>query len=299
MHDVIVIGGSYAGASAAIQLGRARRDVVVLDDGARRNRFASHAHGFLGQDGVPPGDIAAKGRAEALAYPTVRWTETRARGAAVIDGGFAVHTDEGELRARRLVLATGVTDELPDVPGLRERWGASVFHCPYCHGYELDRGPLAVLATSPLSAHHATLVAEWSVPGGTTFFADATFPLEDAQRDALSARDIRIEHARVVRVEDGAEGVALRLDDDRVLGFAGLFLLPRAVLRGDFAAQLGCELEPGGHGPIYKTNLMKETTVPGVFACGDAATFAGSLAIAVAEGVRAGVGAHQSLVFAK
>ncbi|HYP13162.1 MAG TPA: NAD(P)/FAD-dependent oxidoreductase, partial [Bryobacteraceae bacterium] len=135
LFDVIVLGGSYSGIAAAMQIARARRSVLVIDAGVRRNRFASTSHGFLGQDGRSPAVIAAEARAQLLAYPSVTWVDTAAKLASPEDFGFSVTTEEGQVyKARRLVLATGVTNELPDVPGLKERWGKSVFHCPYCHG---------------------------------------------------------------------------------------------------------------------------------------------------------------------
>ncbi len=297
MRDVIVIGGSYAGMSAALQLGRARRDVLVIDAGRRRNRFASHAHGVLGHDGVPPDVIAAKGRAEVLAYPTVAWRDAQVDDVRAIPGGFAVRVGDEVLHARRLVLATGVVDELPDVPGLAERWGRSVFHCPYCHGYELDEGPIGVLGTSPHAPLHGALVSEWSTPGGTTLFLDdGCEPEVDALAD-LSRREIRVERTRIAALEGDGPGVVVRLSDRRTIALAGMFVTPRLRVAAPFAMQLGCMLEEGPMGSVYKTDPTKETTVPGVFACGDTATPFGTVAIAIADGVLAGTAAHRSLVF--
>ena len=139
LNDVIILGGGYAGMAAGLQVARARRRVLVLDAGLRRNRFASHSHGFLGQDGKDPGDIARQARDQLMAYPSVTWIEEEAVAASAEVNGFTVTLRGGRVEVgRRLVLATGVQDIYPDVPGLRERWGKKVFHCPYCHGYELD-----------------------------------------------------------------------------------------------------------------------------------------------------------------
>ena len=156
MYDVIIVGGSYAGLSAGLQLARARRQVLVIDAGQRRNRFAATSHGFLGQDGQAPEVIAAEGRSQLMEYPTVTWVQ----GSAVLVNqpveGFSVRTEHsGTFHARRLILATGVVDELPAVEGLKERWGTRVFHCPYCHGYELNEGRIGVLGVVPMSLHHA------------------------------------------------------------------------------------------------------------------------------------------------
>ena len=149
IHDVIIIGGSFAGLSAAMQLARARRDVLVLDTGSPRNRFAATSHGFPGQDGRSPAEIMARLRTDLDKYPTVRFRDAEAMSATRQEGGFQLSLPAGEtVAARRLVLAYGVRDTLPDLPGLPERWGASVLHCPYCHGYELNRQPVGVLALS-------------------------------------------------------------------------------------------------------------------------------------------------------
>jgi thioredoxin reductase len=299
VHDVVIIGGSYAGVAAAMPLARARRDVLILDAGQRRNRAASGAHGFLGQDGVDPGLVAARGKKEILAYATVTWREEEVMSARRAADAFVVQTRNGEFRGRRLVLATGVVDELPPVPGLRERWGRRVFHCPYCHGYELNRGKLGVLATSEHSFIQAALVAEWAPRGDTTLFLGGDVTHAPEQLADLHARGVRIERAAVVAVEGGEDNVIVRLEGGRLFDLAGLFVATRVHVPGPFATALGCAIETHPMGSFYQTDpATKETTAPGVFACGDAALPAGALPLAVADGFRAGVGAHRSLVFA-
>jgi thioredoxin reductase len=291
MHHVIVIGGSYAGLAAALQLVRGRRRVLVIDAGVRRNQNATHSHGFLGQDGRDPAEIAAKGRAEVLAYPTAMLLEAHAQSAARTENGFAVTVANGNrYEAERLILALGVIDEMPAVAGVAERWGRSIFHCPYCHGYELGGGRIGVLATGPFSTHQAMMLPDW---GETTYFTRSFEPTAD-ERTALERRAVTIEPAAVVRIEDRA---TVRLGDDRALSFAGLFLMPRNRIAGSIVDDLGLEMEEGPVGSIIKTDMMKTTSVPGVFACGDAAMVAGSVAFAVADGARAGMGAHRSLIF--
>ncbi len=299
MYDVIVIGGSYAGLAAAMQLGRARRRVLVVDAGLRRNRFAKTSHGFLGHDGAPPEQIAERGKAEVLAYPTVSWRDGVASGARRDGNGFAVRVGDEEHLARRLVLATGTKDGLPPIPGLSALWGRAVFHCPYCHGYELDRGALGVLGTGPLSLHAVVLVSEWAAPGKTTLFLDGSFTPDAHELAAVEARGIHVTSDLVTSAEPGPGGHGIRLlvESGGTHDLAGVFVVPRTEVLRAFAEDLGCALTDGPTGAFYQTDPTKETTVPGVFACGDVALPFGSVALAVADGVLAGTAAHRSLVF--
>ncbi|WP_460136546.1 NAD(P)/FAD-dependent oxidoreductase [Pseudomonas sp. S1_E04] len=291
MHDVIIVGGSYAGLSAGLQLARARCRVLVIDAGLRRNRFAATAHGFLSQDGQAPQIIAAEGRSQLMEYPTVTWVQDSVVQATEAAGGFSVRTQcNGEFTGKRLILATGVVDELPALPGLQERWGTRVFHCPYCHGYELDQGRIGVLATSALAMHHALMLPDW---GTTTLFTNGVFTPDAEQQAQLERRGVTLE-STPVRAISGARA-DLELADGRVIALDGIFTLPRTRI-GPLAQALGCALADGPTGPYLLTNDMRQTSVPGVFACGDASLAAGSVALAVAEGVRAGVGAHFSLI---
>lgn len=298
IYDVIIIGGSYAGLSAALQLGRARRSVLVIDDGKRRNRFASHSHGFLTQDGVDPALIAADARAQVMEYNTVDWLPARAETAVRIsgvevDGGrFEVMTDGKNHRARRLLLATGVRDILPEVPGLAERWGKAVFHCPYCHGYELNQGEIGVIAGSELSMHHALMLPDW---GPTTLLINNAFEPDPEQLRSLHARGVKIERSPIEAITGHAD---IKLEDGRRLPFAGLFALAPFEMASPIASELGLEFEQGPIGSVIQTDPMKETSLPGVFACGDVARPMASVALAVGDGNLAGAGLHRSLLFA-
>lgn len=294
-YDVIIVGGSYAGIAAGLQAARARRDVLVIDAGEPRNRFAHASHGFLGQDGRPPAAITADARAQLLAYPTVTWREGRASEAAGSIDAFAVSTANGERHdARRLVLATGIVDHLPEIPGLRQRWGRTVVHCPYCHGYEFAQGPLGVLASGPLALHHAQLVPDW---GPTTLFLNDSFTPDDEQQAMLRRRNVTIVAGAVAAVT-GNDDVTVELADGRTFPLAGLFAAPRTEPASALAAQLGCAFTEGMLGPYVTTDEFKATSVPGVFACGDAALAMTSVSLAVADGAMAGVAAHRSLVMA-
>lgn len=289
--DAIIVGGSYAGMSAAMQLARARRRVLVIDAGQRRNRYATHSHGFLTQDGSDASAIAADGKAQLLAYPNVTWQEGTAASAVANGEGFDVALHDGlAFQARRLVLATGVVDDLPPVEGLAERWGSSVFHCPYCHGYELEQGAIGVLATGPMSLHHAMMLPDW---GSVTLFLNDALDPDDAQMKALAERGVAVERTPVARIQGRAEVV---LRDGRAMPMAGLFVMSRTH-NSPLAAELGCALEEGPMGMYVRTDARQASTVAGVFCCGDAARIAGSVALAVADGAMAGVAAHQSLIF--
>ncbi|MHC9083869.1 NAD(P)/FAD-dependent oxidoreductase [Luteimonas sp. RIT-PG2_3] len=290
--DAVVIGGSYAGLSAALQLARARQRVLVVDAGSRRNRFATTSHGFLGQDGRAPDAIATDGRRQLLAYPNVQWHDGRVTRAQAATDGFDLQLDEAaQVYGRRLVLAVGVVDELPAIDGLAERWGRSVFHCPYCHGYELQRGRIGVLAVGPLSQHHALMLPDW---GTVTLFTNAAYVPDEAQHSALAARGVAIDTTPVAQLRDVA---TVELSDGRRIALDGLFTLSRTRMASPVAEQLGCRFEDGPTGPFIATDAMKATSVPGVFACGDAARAAGSVALAVGDGAMAGAAAHQSLIF--
>src|SRR5687768_7231441 len=273
MYDVIIIGGSYAGMAAALQLARAPRSVCVIDAGQRRNRFASTSHGLLGQDGAASSEIARNAKVQLLRYPTVTWRDGTVVRAEKNEDSFTVHLEQDEIViAWRLVLATGVTDELPAIPGLAERWGQSVFHCPYCHGYELDRGPLGVLATGDASLHQALLIPEW---GPTTFFTNGVFTLSDDQRKQLHARGVTLEPELVTAITGNRATV--QFQDGRSIALAGLFLASRVHPASPLAAQLGCAFADSPLGTFVKTGETKETSVAGVFACGDAARVAGNV----------------------
>ncbi len=289
--DAIIVGGSYAGISAALQLARARRRIAVVDAGLRRNRFAATSHGFLGQDGRPPQVIAAEARAQLLAYPTVRWVEGTASQASKEADGFSVHVGSEILKTSRIVLATGVVDEMPPIEGVAERWGKSVFHCPYCHGYELNQGRIGVLAASEMSMHHALMLPDW---GTVTLFLNGKFTPNAEQAAALAARGVTVEHAPVLRLSSKA---TVELADGRSIEMDGLFTICRTRMASPLAAQLGCEFEQGPVGPYIRRNEMMETSVPGVLACGDAARAMGNVALAVGDGALAGASTHRTLLF--
>ncbi|MEQ5836123.1 NAD(P)/FAD-dependent oxidoreductase [Marinobacter sp. NFXS9] len=293
--DVMVIGGSFAGMSAALQLVRGQRQVIVIDGRSPRNRFAAASHGFFGLDGVSPEEIHERGLEQLLRYPTARVIEGQASTAAQIEGGFLVTLASGTaFSARKLILATGLKDELPDIPGIEERWGQTVIHCPYCHGFELRNRPLGVLATSHLSAHQAGMIPDW---GPTTYFTQGTFEPDPEQRDYLQKRDVTIEHAPVVEVLGEAPALSgVRLADDRVIELGGLYIGPKTRMASPLAEQLGCVFYDGPMGPVVQVDDLKQTTVQGVFAAGDMSNPMQNATLAAGSGVIAGFNAHRLLM---
>jgi thioredoxin reductase len=294
-HDTIIVGGGFAGLAAATYLARARRNILVLDTGKPRNRFAVASHGFLGQDGSNPARILATAREQLRAYPTVRVTEAEASQAHARDGGFSVHLANGErLEARTLILAFGLRDILPTIPGLIERWGKAVLHCPYCHGFEFSDRPLGVLYRTEMSVHQALLIAEW---GPTTLFLNGN-PLEAEQARTLARRGVNIEPEPVAGLEgNGTALSAVRLENGSHREIEALYLAPQSRLSSPLAEQLGVEFGEEPLGSLIRTDANKMTSVNGVYAAGDIARAPHSVSWAVADGVTAGTAVHRALVF--
>jgi thioredoxin reductase len=295
-HDAIVIGGSYAGLSAATYIARARRSVCVIDTGLPRNRYATHTHGTFSRDGSAPAEVIAAARSQVAAYPTARFVTQAATAAERRDDGFAVTLSDGEvIESARLVLAFGIADELPPLPGIAERWGRSVLHCPYCHGFEFGGQRLGVLYAMPLSAHQAALVAEW---GPTTLFLNGATPPDDETLADLARRGVAIEAAPVVALHGDAPALtAIELADGRTLPLDALYIGARTRFNSDIAQQLGCAFDDTPFGSVVRTDESKATTVAGVYAAGDITRGAHSATWAASDGVTAGVAVHRSLVF--
>jgi thioredoxin reductase len=293
--DAIIVGGSFAGLSAAIYLGRARRSVAVLDTGAPRNRFASASHGFFAQDGADPKAMIATMRTQVAAYPTVTFVDQAATSAQRQKSGITVTLRDGNtLAARTVLLAHGITDTLPPLPGLANRWGHSVIHCPYCHGYEFSGQRLGVLNMSPMSVHQATLIPEW---GPTTLFLNGA-ALDADTTAMLAGRGVEIQPSRVTSVVgEGTALSAIVLADGRECALDALFVSPPYRLASDLASQLGCEIDHGLLGPLVVADEMKCTTVEGVYAAGDITREGHTVTFACADGVMAALAIHRSLVF--
>jgi thioredoxin reductase len=291
-YDVVVIGGGAAGLSAALVLSRARRRVLVVDSGSPRNAPAAHMHGFISRDGLPPGELLAAGRDEVKSYGG------EIVGGAVVElvpdgrSGFWVLLSDGRrVSARRLLVATGLRDELPDVPGLRERWARDVLHCPYCHGYEVRDRPIGVLGGSADAVRYAQIVRQWS--HDVVFFAPPG-TLTTADRSQLVARAIGVVEGTVARVlveDDRLRGV--ELEDGRTVPREALFVPPRFVPNNDLLVGLGCTLDENGW---VATDSLGHTGVAGVWVAGNLANPRAQVITAAGEGSAAAIAINADLV---
>ncbi|WUR84580.1 NAD(P)/FAD-dependent oxidoreductase [Streptomyces phaeochromogenes] len=298
-YEVVVVGGGAAGLSAALVLGRARRSVLVIDTGEPRNAPAAHMQGYLSRDGMSPMEFLAVGREEIARYG-VELVRDRAVDVAkdaagefdvTLEGGRAVH-------GRRLVVATGLADELPKVPGVAERFGRDVLHCPYCHGWEVRDQAFGVLATTPMGVHQALMVSQWS--------KDVTLFLHTVAEDELADEDLRRLAAAGVDVVPG-EVAGLVVDDDRLSGIrladgttherSVLFVAPRAIPRTGLLERLGAELQETPFGTYAVVDPTGLTSVPGVWAAGNAIGFGEQVVNAASGGYRAGATINGELLF--
>jgi thioredoxin reductase len=287
--DVVIVGGGAAGLSAALVLGRARRRVAVVDAGAPRNAPAAHMQGFVSRDGLPPSELLAIGREEIARYG-VRLLGDHVE---AVEPGFVVRLEGGPaLEARRVLIATGALDELPDIPGVNERWGRDLLHCPYCHGWEVRDEPLGVLGTHPLATEHAQLIRQWS--DDVVFFVHAA-ELSATERAQLEARGIEVVEGHVARlvVEDDAL-VGVELSGGRVVPRTAVFIRPAIVPHRDgVVSGLGCEVDEGGF-PLV--DAFGRTSVPGVWAAGNAADPRAQVITAAGAGSAAAIAINADLV---
>jgi len=301
VRDVIVIGGGPAGLAAAQTLGRMRRRTLVLDSGEPRNAPSPAMHNFLSRDGTPPAELRRIAREEVGRYASVELRDGRVDAAQFVEEGFEVRLADGErIRARRLLLATGLADELPPIAGLRELWGKRVLHCPYCHGHEVADGPLAVLGSTAPRVRMALLLTRLSKD---IVLCPAGEDLPDAEtRAKLGRQGVRVREGEVSAVEAlGEDSVRLRFADGGVLERRALFVQSRPVQRSSLAAELGCDLLEDGSVVVDEAY---RTTVAGVYAAGDMARratlhwAASSVIVAAAGGATAAAVIDQDLLSA-
>ncbi|WP_028924337.1 NAD(P)/FAD-dependent oxidoreductase [Pseudonocardia acaciae] len=296
-YEVVIVGGGPAGLSAALMLGRARRSVLVVDGGEPRNAPAAHMYGFLSRDGVAPGELLEAGRREAAGYGG-EVIGGRARSASRDGEWMTIELDTGRtVRARRLLVTSGIVDELPDVPGLAQRWGRDVLHCPYCHGWEVRDSPIGVLASGPMSVHQTLLFRQWT---DRLTFLTHTGPVPTAeQAEELAARDIRVVTGEVSALEiaeDRLTGVRLRTGERVAL--RALAVAPRAVPRAAVLGALGLEPtpHPSGMGAYIAADPTGRTPVPGVWVAGNLADPMANVLASAASGSAAAGAINADLI---
>lgn len=295
MDDVIIIGGSFAGLAGALQLGRARRKVTVFDTGLPRNRFAEHSHGLLGHDHQPPLEILALARSQLARYPTVRLVNLRAEAIAGSIDDFVVTTSDGDNhKARRLVLAYGVADQMPVTPGFAECWGKSIVPCPYCDGFEVAGQHWGLLWSGAHSQHAIALYHDWT--DRLTVFADGHEIAADIRAD-LVRRNVTLVDGKVTAIEhlDGRLS-AIVLDSGGRVAVDVLFAHPRNAPSAALHQGLGLAVDTFPLGVALKLDDRRQTSVPGIYAAGDLANPMASVTLATSSGAMAAIFAQQSMI---
>ncbi|WP_248761249.1 NAD(P)/FAD-dependent oxidoreductase [Pseudarthrobacter sp. SSS035] len=290
-YDVLIVGGGAAGLSAALVLSRARRKVLVVDSGAPRNAPASHMHGFLSRDGLPPAELLSLGRDEVEGYGGEIIVGAVTELVPAGSGFWVLLSDGRRVSARRLLVATGLRDELPTIPGLADRWARDVLHCPYCHGYEVRDQQLGVVGGSPETVRYTQIVRQWAKD--VVLFVPAGF-LTTLQRSELVARSIGLvegNFSRILTEDDQLRGV--EMDDGRVIQRDALFVPPRFIPNNDLLVGLGCEIDQTGWAVKDGTG---QTTVPGVWIAGNVANPRAQVITAAGEGSAAAMAINADLV---
>jgi thioredoxin reductase len=295
-YDVVVIGGGAAGLSGALTLSRARRSVLVVDAAEPRNAPAGHVHNYLGREGTPPAELVAIGRGEVQGYGgTV--VPGRVTGVHREDDGFRVElADGGPVQARRLLLATGLTDELPELPGVAERWGSTVLHCPYCHGWETRDRAVGIVSTGAMGVHAATLWRQWT--DDVVLFAHTGAEPTQDELERLAARGVRVVRGEVRGLEGGAD---VRLADGELVARDAVVVTTRMVAHAGLLAGLGAvpvpmEMNGAVMGTYLPADPTGRTDVPGVWVAGNAGDLSAQVLVAAAQGLRAGAMINADLI---
>lgn len=291
--EVIIIGGSYAGLSAAMSLGRALRKVLVIDGGQPCNQQTPHSHNFLTQDGQKPKEIANIALAQLANYHTVELYDGLASNATKVLKGFIVETQNGEaFHAKKLVFATGLKDIMPEIEGFAECWGISAVHCPYCHGYEIHHQKTGIIANGDAAFHYAQLINNWTKD--LMIFTNGPSTLNEEQLAKLKKHQISIVETpieRLVHTEGKIEKVALT--DGSAVTLTAIYSRPAFVQHSTIPQELGCDLAEQG---LLKVDNFQKTNVAGVFACGDNSNPMRSVAMAVASGSATGAFVNHELI---
>lgn len=292
-YEVIIIGGSYSGLSAAMSLGRSLRKTLVIDSGKPCNEQTPHSHNFLTQDGKTPKEIAELAKNQVEDYKTIAFYNGKAISADKKDFGFEVTTENGDIfSSKKLIIATGVADEVPDIKGFRESWGISLVHCPYCHGYEYKGKKTAIIANGDKAVHIASLVR--NLTEDVTLLTRGSASFTDEQKEKLAKNKIEIIETEISELKHHTGMVeSILFSDGKEVSFEAVYGAFPFHQHSDLPKQLGCEFIETGH---IKTDSMQKTNVPGVFVCGDNSSMMRSVSNAVMTGNVAGAMVNMELV---
>lgn len=302
LYDVIIIGGGPAGLSAALTLGRALRQTLLFDDNRPRNAAASHSHGFLTRDGVPPVELRRLGRGDVGQYPSIEMRNETVLSVSslppspTIPLSFNVTTETAAYTARRVIFASGLKDTVPDIEGLSARWGRDVFHCPYCHGYEFKGETLGLYCPPSLASHMGPLITQWS-SSVTLFHGEEEGALSDETKEMMAAMGVKVVSGDVEElVVESDKIVGFRMKGGALHRFTALLTSTLPLIPNDsILRSLSCEVTSTPFGMWVNINRFGETSQSGVFACGNVIDGMQTIAMAVSSGVMAGVGANTSL----
>ncbi|WP_394775036.1 NAD(P)/FAD-dependent oxidoreductase [Flavobacterium sp.] len=292
-YDVIIIGGSYSGLSAAMSLGRSLRNVLVIDSGLPCNRQTPHSHNFITHDGEKPAIISAKAKLQVEFYDTVEFYQGLAISADKTDNGFEIKTESGKVfSSKKVLFATGVKDLLPEIPGFAECWGISVIHCPYCHGYEVKKEKTAVVANGDMGFEYAKMISNWTKDLRLITNGKSTLTLEQTQMLKKHNVEIIEEEIFALEHENGnVKNIVFR--NESKIGVKAIYFRAPFKQHCILPEYLGCELTEQG---LLKVGPFQKTTIPGIFASGDCHIQARSVAMAVSSGTLAGAMINKELI---
>jgi thioredoxin reductase len=279
--EVIIIGGSYSGLSAAMALGRALRNVLIIDSGLPCNRHTPRSHNFITQDGEQPNEIAEKSKKQTLKYETIKFVNDLALNAKKTENGFAITTKKGEeYTAKKIIFATGVKDIMPEIKGFSECWGISVIHCPYCHGYEVKSERTGILANGNFAFHYAQLIRNWTKD--LTIFTNGKSTLTQEQNDKIIKHNIPVIEKEIEYLKQENGNIKqIVFKDNSEFNLKAIYSRPAFEQHCKIPEELGCELTEQG---LLKVDMFQKTTIANVFACGDNTSPMRSVANAVATG---------------
>ncbi|MCY0969999.1 NAD(P)/FAD-dependent oxidoreductase [Chryseobacterium wangxinyae] len=293
LFDVIIIGGSYAGLSAAMALGRSLRKTLVIDNGKPCNIQTPHSHNFLTQDGSSPSEISTMAKKKVEEYETVQFQEGTAISAQKTDFGFEITTEKGErFSSKKLIIATGIADEIPNIKGFKESWGISLIHCPYCHGYEYKGKQTGIIANGDKAIHLSSLVK--NLTDDVTILTRAKATFTDEQLQKLTRNNIEIIETEIIELEhENGYVKSIVFEDGKNLKFEAVYGAFPFTQHSDIPKSLGCDFTEFGH---IKTDQFQKTNVPGLFVCGDNSSMMRSVSSAVLTGSVAGAMVNMELV---